>query len=450
MTNITLDPSLINYWKTHHNSEDYEKEWHCKHCHKLMINLSELENVYYHPTRQQFFIRGQHVKYKSGEAVKEYVESLQNRFLVKGRNLSGKVFFRQLCWDCFHKELEETIIKLHKTREIKYTWVRKYMKGELPSYYPVPFQSACFYFKFLFGMTDKELKQECDKFVTASYDVFLRKYNGDEAVAKQKYDEYCQKQARNGCKLEYFVEKYGEEEGTRKYKEVCRAKAITKQNSIEKYGREFGIKLFKEYCKKQAVAGCTIDYFIDKYGEEAGKKKYDEVCHQKALVLSNFIRKYGEEEGKIKYEQWIGTAKTGFSLGSQKLFEQIDETLGDKAIESKWFTKNGEAEIEIVVKNSSGDDRHRFAKPDYMLGNKIIEFNGDYWHMNPKFYSPDSTRKIIFGCEDTITAQEIWDNDRKRKEALERLGYTVFVVWEDEYASAPEQVVKDCCNFLNT
>ncbi len=56
---------------------------------------------------------------------------------------------------------------------------------------------------------------------------------------------------------------------------------------------------------------------------------------------------------------------------------------------------------------------------------KIIECYGDYWHCNPIKCSPDYYNHLVH-----LTAQEIWDRDKKRVETLEDAGYHVEVVWE--------------------
>ncbi len=57
----------------------------------------------------------------------------------------------------------------------------------------------------------------------------------------------------------------------------------------------------------------------------------------------------------------------------------------------------------------------------------IIEFYGDMWHANPKFYK----------AEDMIhhgkTAKEIWSKDKERIKILESEGYKVVVIWGSEW-----------------
>jgi very-short-patch-repair endonuclease len=59
----------------------------------------------------------------------------------------------------------------------------------------------------------------------------------------------------------------------------------------------------------------------------------------------------------------------------------------------------------------------------------IVEINGDYIHANPtKFKSND----VIILRSSQYTAKDKWNYDQKRKEALEVLGFKLFVVWQSD------------------
>jgi hypothetical protein len=59
--------------------------------------------------------------------------------------------------------------------------------------------------------------------------------------------------------------------------------------------------------------------------------------------------------------------------------------------------------------------------------NTIIEIYGTYWHCDPRKYSGEYYNKSI-----KLTAQEIWERDKKRKLFLESLGYAVKIFWESD------------------
>ena len=81
---------------------------------------------------------------------------------------------------------------------------------------------------------------------------------------------------------------------------------------------------------------------------------------------------------------------------------------------------------------------------DFTYGKKIIEFNGDFWHANPKLFKPDEIIPVL-----NVTAQEKQEFDKKKKMLAESNGYDVLVVWESDYRKDPESVLKKCLSFLN-
>lgn len=68
--------------------------------------------------------------------------------------------------------------------------------------------------------------------------------------------------------------------------------------------------------------------------------------------------------------------------------------------------------------------------------NLIIEFNGDYWHCNPKKYDENYLHP-----HKKKTAGKIWEEDLIRVDNLRNMGYTLVVIWESEFDST--NTIKD-------
>lgn len=64
-----------------------------------------------------------------------------------------------------------------------------------------------------------------------------------------------------------------------------------------------------------------------------------------------------------------------------------------------------------------------------------VEFNGDYWHCNPECYAEN-----YFHSRKKKTAQEIWIDDARRIESIQKEGYNVIVVWEKELSKNNWQI----------
>ena len=84
---------------------------------------------------------------------------------------------------------------------------------------------------------------------------------------------------------------------------------------------------------------------------------------------------------------------------------------------------------------------------DIHYGNKIIEFNGDYWHANPELYLFEDYVGNILNNKPT-KAYEIWAKDAKKKTLAEELGYEVLVIWESEFLEFPKTTIEKCLKFL--
>ena len=71
----------------------------------------------------------------------------------------------------------------------------------------------------------------------------------------------------------------------------------------------------------------------------------------------------------------------------------------------------------------------------------IIEFNGDYWHANPKIYDNDD---LIRGTK----AEDIWKRDALKISIAESHGFRTFVVWENDYINNKEKIIKDVVEWI--
>ena len=74
---------------------------------------------------------------------------------------------------------------------------------------------------------------------------------------------------------------------------------------------------------------------------------------------------------------------------------------------------------------------------DIVLPNKIIiEVNGDMWHANPLYYSEND---LIMN---KLKASDLWEKDKRKKTAVENLGYSVIYIWENETKTTDELLLK--------
>ena len=193
-----------------------------------------------------------------------------------------------------------------------------------------------------------------------------------------------------------------------------------------------------------------IAYWIKKgYSENEAIEKIKE--RQRTFTLKSCIEKYGEEEGLKIYnnrqEKWSDKIEIMYKNGEFVKFRKDP------------YSKN---EIDLFdcvsdilnIKNKVhyGDDqffRHfpkigRTFSYDFVYNKKIIEFNGDYWHCNPKYYNANYFHKYL-----QMFAYEIWERDELRIKSIIDVGFDVLIIWEHDFSKFREKTIQECIDFLN-
>ena len=68
----------------------------------------------------------------------------------------------------------------------------------------------------------------------------------------------------------------------------------------------------------------------------------------------------------------------------------------------------------------------------------IIEINGDYWHGNPKIY--DENDLILKGSSGEKLVSDKWVEDALKIETAENAGFSVLVIWENDWKNNFENI----------
>lgn len=238
---------------------------------------------------------------------------------------------------------------------------------------------------------------------------------------KSVKDKVCKRTEEN------YIKQFGEEEGLRRWNEYRQKQSVTNtyEYKKEKYG--WTKKQFNEYNKSRAV---TLENLVKRYGEQEGKEKWDAYVNRQRYTTSieYFIEKYGKTEGTLKWNEFMDSHYMfgGASNISQQCFKNIHSYFPKNQI--KYATFGNE---EIMDNNYRLDYIDKTAKV-------VIEFNGDYWHMNPEKYDGSYYNFVI-----KKEAKDIWERDLKRKESIEYQlpGYLYIVIWESDYKNDLEGTV---------
>jgi len=307
--------------------------------------------------------------------------------------------------------------------------------------------------------------QICGEKVTRIYGAHLKKHGMTSQEYKDKYPGFplmCEKDLKNTTKnsgkhmkeekyKKMFSDKFkGENNPNHKTKTTEKQRKERSPFCLEFHDNdEEKLINFRNNALSNREFAVRLDYYLDRgYDLETSEKMLKE--RQTTFSLDICIEKYGEIEGTKKFKKrtikWQksllenGNLKCGFSKISQELFYKILEKYGFEDRKNVYFaTKNQEYFISL-----KGGIFYQYDFTD-LKNKKIIEYNGDEYHANPKKYesydTPHPFRK-------NITSEEMWKKDKDKKEIAELNGFEVLTIWDSEYKKNKKIILKKCLKFL--
>jgi len=181
-------------------------------------------------------------------------------------------------------------------------------------------------------------------------------------------------------KLEWYVEKYGEEEGKKRHEQFRKNVGLSSRGKnslvgfVKRYGEEEGKKRFDVFVNKSKK---TEKSFIIKYGKEEGKERYKKYVetktrkfkntykfwldrgftkeeakrlvsrHQEKTSLSSFIKRYGESEGPTRYIE--NNKKQSFAISLAGFISRYGEELGEQKFCQ--YSKDRAVTLDNQIKN---------------------------------------------------------------------------------------------------
>jgi len=241
-----------------------------------------------------------------------------------------------------------------------------------------------------------------------------------EKLGREKYQKVVNKMKNINTK-EYFIDKYGEEKGLKKWLE----RTNTKENFIKRYGINEGIKKWNKHINNIKK---SKENFIRVHGLEEGTKRWDTFKKSVAKTKDNFIRVHGLEEGTKRWENYKNS-NAGYRASKQSLafFEPLTKHLINKGINSEdiWFGSNDSMEFKIETKD-------KLYSYDYTILSKkiIIEFNGNHVHPSKELLGEKwNDWKCAWSGE---SADEKHSQDMKKLKIAENEGFTVIEIWDFE------------------
>jgi hypothetical protein len=283
-----------------------------------------------------------------------------------------------------------------------------------------------------------KIKKDLANKVSHTKEKYIEKFGEEDGL--KKWEDFKLK-SKTPWGLKACIEKFGEELGPKKWEERLSKKVNTmkdkkKETSYrngrtlseyqDRYGKEEGYNKWFERNKNHSYR-FSKEYYIEKFGEYIGLREWEKYkSSMNKTSKKSFIKKYGIEIGSQKYEEFthkqVVRLKTNprYSKISQELFWYVYNKLDNKT-DNIYFAELNEEYMFFPWLNDLN-----IIEVDFKHGNKIIEFDGDYWHSKP----------------------EQIEKDILRDKYLISKGYNILRVKESDYKNDKEKIINECLMFL--
>lgn len=288
------------------------------------------------------------------------------------------------------------------------------------------------------------------------------KYNLTDFIYRQSELE---KTKGDNTSKKSLILRYGDKEGKKRFNEYSKKQAYSNSFEYKKKKHKWTKKQFDDFNKSRAV---TIDNMIARHGEILGLQKWEEYCDQQAFTntLDYFINREGSTEKGLNVYKNLNRekAKAGdpnwimkkYNVSFDEALEIKSSRLGGKHVSDaeKIFIDELETTLCYSLQYTYKTSQfckwfHDYNQPVFFdiadtFRKKIIEFNGDYWHANPKIY--ESTYIIK---QSGKKAEDIWEFDNKKRQLVTKIGFKVMTVWESEYKNNNEKTIQQIIQWWN-
>lgn len=243
----------------------------------------------------------------------------------------------------------------------------------------------------------------------------------------------------------------------------AKVRAKMHQTNLRRYGvKEYGASL---ECKKKSMETCrqkygTDYYMLTKNFESISKPFISTPEKYKSLTERNF-REILENDGmthNYTYVEYDANVRKHILKchGCNNTFE-IGSLLYRKRMNyghvictncnpvNKPISIQEKELLDFVKSNYNGEiihnDRsviHPYELDIYLPDLRLaIEYNGNYWHANPKFYNVDDKINIK-GIEYFVS--DIWKKDQRKLEFCNNKNITLITVWEDDWTNSKNKI----------
>lgn len=130
---------------------------------------------------------------------------------------------------------------------------------------------------------------------------------------------------------------------------------------------------------------------------------------------------------------------------TKKKLSKITKKQWEDGIHTPTFKSRGQLEIVDFLQKNGYRIEEEFlvdGRPfDVKVNDLLIEFNGTYWHLDPRFYEKD-----YYDKSRDILAEEIWNRDADKQNIAINNGYRFMTVWQYDLENNKEETLQHIIN----
>lgn len=180
-----------------------------------------------------------------------------------------------------------------------------------------------------------------------------------------------------------------------------------------------------------------LKYWLNKgYSEQEAREKLSE--RQNTSSYSKLLEKYDEKTAlQIWYDKqlkWMNSIKNNksnchsISKDEKELGKNIEQQLNITLQKQYLLTFNNTAYLY-----------------DFRFNDKLIMYNSDYWHANPRIYKEDD---ICIKNNKVVLVKDIWEKDNEMLEIAKNNNFKVLIIWEYDWKKDKKSCIDKCIDFL--
>lgn len=196
----------------------------------------------------------------------------------------------------------------------------------------------------------------------------------------------------------------------------------------------------------------SVEYHMKKYGLGETEARIQVSERQRTFSLKKCVERYGEKEGRERWEarqeKWQDTLRSKSDEEIRDITRRKMTAGPVSGIETQFGEEMRRTCPDLETQFVLLCPRKRARVFDFRLGNRLIEFHGDFWHARPTRFKKDEPTQWNKKLGRKLTAEEVWEKDREKEALAISQGFEILVVWEGDYRKEPTRVVRESVAFL--